>query len=84
MNWIRTKFVQRMHKEVTINLCKKFIKDSVGRQLFRVMQETPEFEAYLPVSRLESEISLIIERLSLLVRVDFYNDKISNILSCLS
>jgi len=51
-----------MHKEVTINLCKKFIKDSVGRQLFRVIQETPEFEAYLPVSRLESEISLIIDK----------------------
>ena len=27
-----------MHKEVAINLCKKFIK------LFRVSQETPEFE----------------------------------------
>ena len=55
MNWIRTTLVQRMHKEVTINLRKKFIKDSV-------IQETPEFEAYLPVSRLESEISLIIDK----------------------
>ena len=51
-----------MHKEVTINLCKKFVKDSVGRKLFRVIQETPEFEAYLLVSRLESEISLIIDK----------------------
>ena len=44
------------------NLCKKFIKDSVGRQLFRVIQETPEFEAYLLVSKLESEISLTIDK----------------------
>ena len=31
-----------------------------GCQLSRIIQETPDFEPFLPVSRLESEISRII------------------------
>ena len=41
-----------------------FLSQGCGRccQLSQVMRETPDFEPYLPVSRLESEISLIITK----------------------
>ena len=49
------------------------------------MRETPDFESFLPVSRLESEISRIIAEVAISCRFDFLSMKFQiMILRCLS
>ena len=40
-------------------------------QLSRIIRETPDFGPYLPVSRLESDISRIIAKVAISCRLDF-------------
>ena len=40
-------------------------------QISRIIQETPDFGPYLPVSRLESDISRIIAKVAISCRLDF-------------
>ena len=53
-------------------------------QLSRIIQETPDFGPYLPVSRLEYEILLKIAEFCHFLESRLSNNKISNILRCLS
>ena len=61
----------------------KTVKSMQFCQLSRIIRETPDFEPYLPVSRLESEISRIITKVCHLISCGPDNE-ISNILRCLS
>ena len=53
-------------------------------QLSQIIRETPDFELFLPVSRLESEISQIITQVFHFLYIRLSDDEISNILHCLS
>ena len=53
-------------------------------ELSRIIRETPDFGSCLPVSRLESEISLIINEVCHFLQTWHSNHKILNIWHCLS
>ena len=55
-----------------------------GFQLSRIIWETPDFEPFLPVSRLESEISHIIAKVCHFLYIRLSDNEISNILRCFS
>ena len=55
-----------------------------GCQLSRIIRETPDFEPFLPVSRLESEISRIIAEARHFLWIRLSQNEISNILPYLS
>ena len=55
-----------------------------GCQLSRIIRETPDFELFLPVSRLESEISRIIAEVCHFLKIRLSDNEISNILRCFS
>ena len=55
-----------------------------GCQLSRIIRETPDFKLFLPVSRLESEISRIIAEVCSFLYIRPSDNEISNILRCLS
>ena len=55
-----------------------------GCQLSPTIRKTPDFEPFLPVSRLESEISQIIPEVCHFLQIQLSDNEISNILCCLS
>ena len=57
---------------------------AVLSELSRIIRETPDFGSCLPVSRLESETSLIINEVYHLLQTWHSNHKILNIWHCLS
>ena len=57
---------------------------AVLSELSRIIRETPDFGLCLPVSRLESEISLIINEVCHFLQTWHFNHKILNIWHCLS
>ena len=55
-----------------------------GCQLSQIIRETPDFEPFLPISRLESEISWIITEVCHFLLNRLSDNEISNSLHCLS
>ena len=53
-------------------------------QLSQIIWETPEFEPFLHVSKLESEISRLIAEVCNFWSIRLYDNKISNIFRCLT
>ena len=51
--------------------CKPVLNKNQSCQLSWIIQETPDFGPYLPVSRLESDISRIIAKVAISCRLNF-------------